>query len=575
MNHGGAALSAVNINTIIRKCMEIGNLKKMRIIRRFFIGLCIFSSLSFAQQKPTSDELELQMQMGNKQGTTLVQQQGVALEATIDPEKYFVGPSDMIAVNIWMSPPMNFTLTVTPEGTLIIPTIGEVKVSDLTLTHARERILQEAHKKYLAVEITTTLIKPRPIIVTVTGNVLNAGLYTLASIDRATKAIEEANKPTRTQTQSDAAGSIGSMSTRNIVLKHKDGKEERIDITKFLATKDDNWNPYLREGDVVIVPRKNPVKNVFGIYGEVNAPGRYELVEGDSFLDAIQIGMGVTRLAMTDSIEFTHLNESGTELYPQLLKLQDVQSGKQENIKLQPGDRIVIKAKRELREDYRVVVSGEVMYPGFYPITKNHTRLSEVIRQAGGFTEFAALKSAELNRRSVQPADVDVERLLSFRGGVAPEDSADYYLETELRLRKEIVNVDFEKLFVKGDSAQNIILQTDDYIVVPSVKRTIYVFGQVVSPGHIPFVSGNSVKYYVAHAGGFTDRARTGDMKVIKGKTKQWLDPDETTIEDGDYIWVPKEPDRSFAYYMTIASQAASVLSVVVGIAVIAVQVTK
>jgi protein involved in polysaccharide export with SLBB domain len=555
--------------------METDKHKRVTLTSVFIIGIWLVSSLAFAQQKQTADDLDLQMQLAGKQGTTLVQQQGVALEATIDPEKYYVGPSDMISVNIWMSPPMNFMLTVTPEGTLIIPTIGEVKVSDLTLAKARQQILQEAHKKYLAVEITATLIKPRPIIVTVTGNVLNAGLYTLTAIDRATKAIEEANKPTRTQTQNDAAGSIGSMSTRNIVLKHKDGNEERIDITKFLATKNDNWNPYLREGDVVVVPRKNPVKNVFGIYGEVNAPGRYELVDGDSFLDAIQIGMGVTRLAMTDSIEFTHLNESGTELYPQLFNLQDVQSGKQENIKLQPGDRIVIKAKRELREDYRVLVSGEVLYPGFYPITKNHTRLSEVVRQAGGFTEFAALKSAELNRRSVQAADVDVERLLSFRGGVSPEDSTDYFLETELRLKKEIVNVDFEKLFVRGDSAQNIILQTDDYIVVPSVKRTIYVFGQVVSPGHIPFVSGNDVKYYVAHAGGFTDRARTGDLKVIKGKTKQWLDPDETTIEDGDYIWVPKEPDRSFAYYMTIASQAATVLSVVLGIAVVIVQVTK
>jgi len=555
--------------------MEIDKAKIMTTARYLFIGWCFVASLAVAQQKPTVDDLEMQMQMGNKQGTTIVQQPGVALESTIDPEKYFVGPSDIISVNIWMSPPMNFTLTVTPEGTLIIPTIGEVKVSDLRLAKARERILQEAHKKYLAVEITATLIKPRPIIVTVTGSVLNAGLYTLSAIDRATKAIEEANKPTRTQTQGDAAGAMSSMSTRNIVLKHKDGGQERIDIAKFLATKEDRWNPYLREGDVVVVPWKNSVKNVFGIYGEVNAPGRYEFVEGDNVLDALQIGMGLTRLAIADSAEFTRLNMDGTELQSSIINLEKIQTGENPNIKLEPGDRIIIKAKKELREDYRVYIWGEVMYPGTYPITKNNTRLAEVIKQAGGFTEFAALKSAELNRRSVQSSELETERLLSFRGGVSPEDSADYYLETELRLRKEIVNVDFERLFMKNDTLQNVILQTEDYIVVPSVKKTIYVFGQVVSPGHIPFVQGRNVNYYIARANGFTERARKGDLKVIKGKTKQWLDPDETTIEAGDYIWIPKIPERSFAYYMTIASQAASVLSVVIGIAVIVVQVTK
>ncbi len=103
----------------------------------------------------------------------------------------------------------------------------------------------------------------------------------------------------------------------------------------------------------------------------------------------------------------------------------------------------------------------------------------------------------------------------------------------------------------------------------------MYVFGQIVSPGHVPFVPGEHADYYIAKAGGFTERARHGDVKVIKGTTKQWLAPDETTIEDGDYVWVPKDPDHSFAYYMTIASQAATVLSVVIGIGVLIVQVTK
>src|SRR5207302_152953 len=110
--------------------------------------------------------------------------------STVDPEKYYVGPSDVIGVNLWMSPPISFSLTVTPEGTLIIPTVGEVMVSGQTLTDAKKKILREVRKKYLTAEITSTLMRPRPIIVNITGNVLHPGLYTRNGADRVNMVIQ-------------------------------------------------------------------------------------------------------------------------------------------------------------------------------------------------------------------------------------------------------------------------------------------------------------------------------------------------------------------------------------------------
>jgi protein involved in polysaccharide export with SLBB domain len=359
------------------------------------------------------------------------------------------------------------------------------------------------------------------------------------------------------------------MSTRNILLKHRNGTQERVDITKFLATKEDRWNPYLREGDVLIIPRKNQTKNVFGIYGEVNAPARYEYVQGDGVLDALSIGQGFTRLAVRDSVEFSRLNNDGTILTTRVINLKAMAEGNQPDISLEPGDRIVVKARVDLREDYRVYIGGEVMYPGVYPITKDRTRLSDVIRQAGGFTEFGWLEAAELNRRAVRPEDIELERLVSLRGGASLEDSAYYLLETDLRLRKEIVNVDFEKLFVDGDSTQDVIMKTEDYVFVPSRKRTVYVFGQVVTSGHVPFAQGEGVGYYIQKAGGFTERAREGDLKIVKAKTRQWLSPNETTVEAGDYVWVPKEIERPFSYYITIYAQVAAIIGTVATVALL------
>ena len=509
-----------------------------------------------------------------RQVTPAPQPRSIALEATIDPEKYYVGPSDVFSVNIWISPPVSFSLTVTPEGTLIIPTVGEIKVSDLTLAETKLRVLTEIRRKYISGEATVTLLAPRSVVVTVTGNVLFPGTLVLNSTDRVEKAIQEANRPEMTRRE-DVAAVQRSMSTRNISLKRKDATVHRVDLKKYYATKDDQLNPFLREGDIIFVPSTNLVKNVIAVYGEVNSPGRYEYVKGDSITDLIKLAYGFTRFAITDSVELSKLDETARILSTQLVNARALMEGRMANIPLEPGDRIVVKAKPELRQDYRATVVGEVLYPGTYPITKNKTYLSELVRRAGGFTEFAAIKSAELNRSSVSAAEIQTERLLSLRSGVSQEDSAYFYAETELRIRKEIVNVDFGKLFLENDSTQDVILQTEDYIVAPSVKKTIYVFGQVVSPGHTPYLPGEDLDYYVRKACGFTHRARTGDVRIVKAKTKQWLSPRQTAIEEGDYIWVPKEPDRTFSYYMTILSQAASVLSVAVGIAVVIVQVTK
>jgi len=500
--------------------------------------------------------------VGEQSATNLVQPAGVPLESPIDPDSYYVGPSDGIAVNIWMSPPLSFTLTVTPEGTLIIPTVGEIRVSDMILSEAKKKVMTEIRKKYISAVATVTLTTPRQIIVTVTGNVLSPGALVLKSIDRVNTAIQEANKANPIVLQN-------TMSTRNINLKRRDVSVHRVDLVKFYATKEDRFNPYLREGDIIFVPTTYQERNTIGVYGEVNSPGRFEYVQGDSITDAIKIAYGFTRFAISDSVEISKLNPEATVLSTRFVNLDAILAGRAPNILLDPGDRLVVKARPDLRRDYRVTITGEVLHPGTYPITKNKTLLSELVARAGGFTDYAALRDAELVRHSVSPGDIEIERLESMRGSVSPEDSEYYHLETNLRLRKEIVNVDFEKLFAKKDSTQDVMLRSEDEIIVPSKQRTVYVFGEVVSPGHVPCVGDEGPTYYIRKAGGFADQARPGDLRIIKAKTKQWLTPDQTTIEAGDYVWVPREPYRPFLYYTAIARDIASFIGAFTGVAIL------
>ena len=546
-------------------------------VRLAVLSIVLAGSLSVSQTKrPASKPNEFELPPEEeKSALGIVQPTSIALESTVNPEDYFVGPSDILSVNIWMSPPASFPLIVSPEGTLLIPTVGEVMVADLTLARAKEKIVAEIRKKYLHAEITATLIKPRPIVVNIAGNVLHPGLLTLTGADRVNKALEEANKLSRLQTQDDLSSILRVMSTRKIVIKHRDGSQARADIPKYSVTHDNRWNPYLREGDQVVVPNKNYLTGQVAVYGQINSPGRFEFVEGDSVLDLIRFGQGMTDRALAEQVIFSRMNEDGKSLSTRIIDIPGMMAGREPNIALKPGDRIIIQQESDARGDYNVDIGGEVVHPGTYPITVHSTHLSEMIRQAGGFTDAAALSSAEVSRQPVNPENVEHERLLSLRGEPAGNDSGGYSLETELRIKRAPVAVDFEKLFLQRDSTEDIILQAEDQIFIPSRQKTVYVFGQVVIPGHIVYVRGRDPKYYIEKAGGYTSRANSGSLKVIKAKTKQWLEPGSTTIEEGDYLWVPQEPDRPFSYYMTIASQSAAVLSVIIGIAFIVQQSNK
>lgn len=530
---------------------------------------------TFAQQtlKEKPDDPLLAGQ--GKSITPLAQPTGMALESTINPQTYVVGPSDGIAVNIWLSPPLSFMLTVTPEGTLIVPTIGETKVAGLTLARAKERVLQEIRTHYLRVEATVTLVGPRPIVINVVGQVLNPGLYTLTAADRAGRAFELANQILVSQRGNAQPPPLDIVALRCIRVRHRDGTEDRVDLPLYVATKNEALNPLLREGDVVIVPSREPSRNVVGIYGEVNTPGRFEFIPGDSLNTLLRLANGFAAHARVDSVLFSRLDSDGTTQTIEVIDFAAVANGSSPDQPLQSGDRIIVPTLIDLRQDYRVFIGGEVKNPGVYPITRDRTHLSDAIRLAGGFTDFASVKDGQLIRRSINPSEVELETLESLRGGIATEDSTDYQLETRLRIRKEIVSVDFERLFLLRDTTQDVYLRTEDNISIPTRKKTVYVFGQIVTNGHIPFVLGESLEFYISKAGGYTERARAGDVKIVKARTRQWLSPAETVIEPGDYIWVPRRVEHSFEYYMNIVGQTASIISVGVSIVLLVIQLQK
>ena len=88
-----------------------------------------------------------------------------------------------------------------------------------------------------------------------------------------------------------------------------------------------------------------------------------------------------------------------------------------------------------------------------------------------------------------------------------------------------------------------------DYIVNPRVSievlnfRPFYILGQVNTPGSYPYVSGMDVRQAIAIAGGFTPRARTSTVKVIRETQSGTVEIDakpDAPILPGDTIEVER-----------------------------------
>lgn len=465
------------------------------------------------------------------------------LEKPIDPQTYIVGPGDILSLNIWTFPPLSFTTQVTVEGTVIIPTVGEVKVSGLTLSEAKEKMIQEVKSKYIASKITTTLIVPRSFSITVTGYGLKEGKYKARPIDRVSDAIAFVLSQDSVKLQNN-------INLRKILLK-RNGNIINVDLRKYFATGDDKYNPYLLEGDWIIVQKRD--SNAFvGIYGAVNKPGLYEYVDGDKLTDIVQIAGGPLESAELEAVEILKLDEDGKEKEKLIVNLKKILKGEEEDIKLEKNDRILIPERKTLKQDYKVIVLGEVKYPGTYPISANGTKLTEIVNKAE-LTIYSDLENAMIIKQwTNNPIKIDsLIPILMLKGfGFAQADSGYFVFESSILNSLKFVSVDIEKI-VQGETDYE--LQDGDLIYIPRKVNSVYVFGQVNNPGFVTYEEGKNYKDYILKAGGFSQFARKGDVKVIKRKSYNWYNADKAVIEPGDYIFVPKKIIKEPNYYWNLA----------------------
>lgn len=364
-------------------------------------------------------------------------------------------------------------------------------------------------------------------------------------------------------------------SLRNITVKHADGTEQKIDLLKFRLTGDFKDNPYLKNDDVIIFPPYNIKQNFFSVSGAVNNPGSFSYMEGDSLSDALLFARGLNMsYDGLGKVVINRVSDEGNKIISDTISTKN-------NVPLQRGDRIIVLGKESGRQAFNVLVVGEVNSPGYVPITSDGTTLYSVIKRAGGFKQSASLRRARIySGKAVQlllekeygitlkdhPYVLDtklnnallkLEDVMMLRmSNVTEQDSSYFYLENRMRVLTEGSAVDFRRLEDTSSSASKYIVHDGDIVIVPQKEKSVYVYGQVSDPGHVPYVPGKDYKYYLERAGGLGQYADSPVM-IIKARSRQWIEADApgVKVEDGDYIWVPRTATHSFNYYVGLTGR--------------------
>lgn len=352
---------------------------------------------------------------------------------------YTLGPGDRINLNIFQVEEYSGEYPVLVDGTISLPLVGKVRVSDLTLKET-EQTVGEKYSLYLKRPIVTVgLVSPRPMSVTIAGEVNNPGAYK-------TNFAENPQFPTAIDMVRQAGGITTLADMRNIQITRRfQGREQVYNVNAWTLFEQGRLADLrLRDGDTVFIPTVKEINlaeierlasagATFGVkepievamVGEIYRPGTYKIAPGGTatntaegqqstnvqggnlpprLSDALRSAGGIKPLANIRQIEVQRETWDGQVKTINVDLWELLQAGKRnQNLILQEGDTVVIPTADKIAEEdaqqiaaasfspdtIRVNVVGEVQTPGPVEVPPN-TPLNQAILAAGGFNQSRA-----------------------------------------------------------------------------------------------------------------------------------------------------------------------------------------
>lgn len=241
---------------------------------------------------------------------------------------------------------------------------------------------------------------------------------------------------------------------------------------------------------------------------------------------------------------------------------------------LEPFDEVYVRFSPGYQKQQVVRVDGEIMFAGSYALPHKNTRLSDLIREAGGITPGAYTKGANLKRKLSEDEIRQVETLLQLSN--ANKQGKDSIALSMADIRDYPVGINLEKALDRPGSTEDLVLRDGDVLFIPQLQSTVKISGAVTYPNSVTYTKGMTVRDCLSQAGGYNDLARKYPVviymngQVATTRRVGLFFKRYPPVEPGSEIVVPAKSPRdrraSLAEILSVSSSATSMAAVITSI---------
>lgn len=357
----------------------------------------------------------------------------------------------------------------------------------------------------------------------------------------------------------------------------------------------------LKNEDVLFVPTQEElnIDKTITIYGEVYYPGKYKYADNETIEDFILQAGGLKETASVVKVDVSRriINPKATESNSDLsqtfsMSLKDgfVVDGTP-GFTLQPYDEVYVRKSPGTNEQVNINITGEVLFPGNYALESKKQRLSDVLKVAGGVTNFGYAKGARLERRVSAEERIRMEEVMKLQKEQYEEMQNEQALflanaranvtglngdaNNSQKLQKfsvgetYYVGIELDKALANPGGDEDITLREGDKIIVPMYNATVKVNGAVLYPNTVNFISGKKPSYYLSQAGGLGNYANKKGAYIIYQNGNAAKLSDGAKPEPGCEIIVPYKTKKvaNTQQWITIGTGVASLATIIATLA--------
>ncbi|MBN1348199.1 SLBB domain-containing protein [candidate division KSB1 bacterium] len=324
-----------------------------------------------------------------------------AIETAIDPDEYIVDAGDVFSINVWGRDGMEFPSQVTPEGNLIIGTVGSIRVSGKTLTEVKQAVREAGEKKYKLEKITANLIQLRVFRIHITGEVRKPGAYVAQAVDRVYTLIE------------DAEGITAWGNEREVQIRHKENSVDTLDLFNYKKLGSLEQNIFVQNGDVIYVPPLQLTEKTVTLAGRATQRGIHQILPNETLKNfLLRVNAFYNQDLDVENIYVVRADEQRKEHYIFIDLMGSARKSEHpelvDDLLLKDGDKIFLPS---LKSD--VYVHGAVQTPGAYIFNAGYTA-RDYVGIAGGTIEMGKMENIKVihirTKKIEKGPDIQIER---------------------------------------------------------------------------------------------------------------------------------------------------------------------